>query len=537
MYPNAAAYSSSGAGASPMHSGIGATAEGVGSSLASVRTHPENQGNPVSMIPGGSPLAHGGRSFDMLHGSNMSNHYGVQSVSKGHGSSGISFPKGPAYALSPNISGPASALCGTQQGMAPSTGAFSDNPGGHSFHPGSMSPLRVGNGGSTSFYGAPGSSQGGWSGVGSGAPGVRGSSSVLATFPRLSIEGIKKELIRHLGAELPDDFWRHPTVESNLGLWSTAICTVLEVSEKDVRIEEHAKDGTVASLTEFGQVVLSHDGRMHIKAIGNLRFYRFCKRLATLIHFPGFCRDTLWKPTPVSVQKFGELFVHFIRFRENFFLEYRSALTQAKEIATDIEHVWADTEEVNREMTKQKAILLSQKAETDQMKAAKAEMAHKLCTLKTAVDESHERQKHLETRVTKIQKEREETHFELSRMVRHKEGLEDNVVRSPERLRTRHERTHETLRSTRANMKSAEDTSATLHDRGLRMEKLSKRMQKAQKWLDDHFNKTLKARLNDPFYNFAILQVVLWLYFINVIMSIFVFCSRLLSHHLSYYVP
>ncbi|CDJ39604.1 nuf2 family domain-containing protein, putative [Eimeria tenella] len=255
-------------------------------------------------------------------------------------------------------------------------------------------------------------------------------------MPSLAAAGgpeVKRELLRR-GLECPESLWKSPQAEEVQGLLSAAIKFVFGLSMTQIRVEEAAGEAKAAA--PDSRPFLTLEGRTHLKGIGNLRWFRYCQKLAKgVLGLADFSRAFVFSPTPQTALRLSAALCCFLAARDAVAaaaLPLAEALQQHQLAAARAEDELRQTEQqlqqlkADRDAQQQHAALLHK-----ELQALRNTVSSLEVELRSTEDKRSLQQKQQQ----RLRQELQEAAQELLRLQQQREDYMDQIVHSPNKLR------------------------------------------------------------------------------------------------------
>ncbi|PHJ26019.1 nuf2 [Cystoisospora suis] len=307
---------------------------------------------------------------------------------------------------------------------------------------------------------------------------------------RLSLDEIKREFAKYK-LECPDSMWKDPQTEQVQGLYSFAIEMIFGLTVNDVRIEEVTGDVRSCLPSIDSLQFLSQDGKLHAKAIGNLRFFRLCQRLNRVLGLPEFSRETFASPTPGGVLRMASAFCSFLRVREGLMKSFESQLQQREVLQQNLQQLSGNLQMVEQELVRFRAERQSQEATVKQQKEQREELEGEIRDRHTELGRLVDEFKEKKTLYGRLELEVEDLRLELMNLRQEKSDLHDQIVHSPEKLMERRDELRQQQKRLEEQLQNLERVAGRHQQLLQSLCKALKKAKKALNLVNEHRNQIL----------------------------------------------
>ncbi|KAF8820010.1 Nuf2 [Cardiosporidium cionae] len=256
-------------------------------------------------------------------------------------------------------------------------------------------------------------------------------------FERQSIEDMEKEFEK-LAIEIPSNFWKNPKSEDIHGLYSIALEEVFNLKLHDIRSEEVTGELFQPSPAYSNMHILSYDGRLHLRALGNLKFFRYCQRLCWhVLGIPNFNRDFLFKPTPTTVISFATAFVTFLKFREMVYTEHSEQFQEMNKKADGDSRLDDNLRMLQIDLNQFQSHMEQMQSDIFQCREEYSDLIGKLQGVSTEYIEMKKQSSSIHEKLTYITNNEKDISLKLAKLHYQRDALKDQIVPSPEKLMQR----------------------------------------------------------------------------------------------------
>ncbi|CBZ54946.1 putative nuf2 family domain-containing protein [Neospora caninum Liverpool] len=347
---------------------------------------------------------------------------------------------------------------------------------------------------------SPGMSQSGGLSAHSIYPSTSFSSQGSPFFPstdrggRMTLEEIKREFAKHK-LECPDTMWREPQPEQVQGLYSFAIESIFSLTVNDVRIEEVTGDVRSCLPSIDSLQFLSQDGRLHAKAIGNLRFFRLCQRLNRVLGLPDFTRETFASPSAAAVLRFASSVCTFLRLKETLWKQFEGQIQQRAALQQSLQKISQDAQLVDQELLRFRAERQTQHPVAQRQKQRRDELESELRQRHSDLGALMEQFAERQAIHGRLELELGDLVLELMNLKQEREELHDQVVHSPEKLMERRGELRLQQKHLDQQLQQLESLATSQQKLLLAFAKALKKAKKAMEILNSHRDKILAPHL------------------------------------------
>ncbi|EAA18599.1 hypothetical protein, partial [Plasmodium yoelii yoelii] len=279
-------------------------------------------------------------------------------------------------------------------------------------------------------------------------------STMNDTLPKLPFDEIRNEMNKY-GVAITPSTLKHPTTEDVQGVYSICIKYILNKDINNIRIEEFTGDLKSSMPSIDGIQILPNEGKNHLQAIGNLRFFRHCEKINKILNMDNTL-SYIFKPTSGHITKLINAFMHFMRYREQIYNENDATIKQIEE-------------------RKNESNILD-----NELKSIKSELQVLLS-------------KHEEDRIVN---ETNELIFQFSRYRQKKEDLEDQIVPSPEKLQQYNDELKDLLYEHMSHCETSKKKNEDIKNKINIADLCIKKLVNLLTILTSHINETLKVHID-----------------------------------------
>eukprot|EP00922_Rhytidocystis_sp_ex-Travisia-forbesii_P066110 GHVS01098176.1.p1 GENE.GHVS01098176.1~~GHVS01098176.1.p1 ORF type:complete len:469 (+),score=113.99 GHVS01098176.1:226-1632(+) len=309
------------------------------------------------------------------------------------------------------------------------------------------------------------------------------SSCARVAPPRLSTDELTRELTK-LNTEVIPSFWKDPQPADVQGLYSVAVEFVFGKEQKNIRVEEeHGGDLSSGLPSLRGMDVLPHEGALHIRAIGNLRFLRYCQRLCrnVLVGMQDFSRADIFKPTPERLHRFANAFVQFLRFKENVEVNLEDHSRLLREAEEERQQVEQQLRAAEASLADLNGLLEQKETGRRQAMNLQEQLNGEVFEAKANFDRLKKTSDQMRAQADSLDKEKKDLDFVLMRRRQEVQQLQDRVVTSPEMIHRMMGELKEKRREGEENSQAAAERRRVFTER---LETAQRAMGRATKYVD-----------------------------------------------------
>lgn len=310
----------------------------------------------------------------------------------------------------------------------------------------------------------------------------------------MTLEEIKREFAKHK-LECPDTMWREPQPEQVQGLYSFAIESIFSLTVNDVRIEEVTGDVRSCLPSIDSLQFLSQDGRLHAKAIGNLRFFRLCQRLNRVLGLPDFTRETFASPSAAAVLRFASSVCTFLRLKETLWKQFEGQIQQRAALQQSLQKISQDAQLVDQELLRFRAERQTQHPVAQRQKQRRDELESELRQRHSDLGALMEQFAERQAIHGRLELELGDLVLELMNLKQEREELHDQVVHSPEKLMERRGELRLQQKHLDQQLQQLESLATSQQKLLLAFAKALKKAKKAMEILNSHRDKILAPHL------------------------------------------
>ncbi|SCL92141.1 kinetochore protein NUF2, putative [Plasmodium berghei] len=312
--------------------------------------------------------------------------------------------------------------------------------------------------------------------------------------PKLPFDEIRNEMNKY-GVVITPSTLKHPTTEDVQGVYSICIKYILNKDINNIRIEEFTGDLKSSMPSIDGIQILPNEGKNHLQAIGNLRFFRHCEKINKILNMDNTL-SYIFKPTSGHITKLINAFMHFMRYREQIYNENDATIKQIEErknesnvldnelksIQSELQVLLSKHEEVRTSILNEKNIKRDYEEEIIENQNSLNSQQSILISLKSTKD--------------RIVNETNELIFQFSRYRQKKEDLEDQIVPSPEKLQQYNDELKDLLYEHMSHCETSKKKNEDIKNKINIADLCIKKLVNLLTILTSHINETLKVHID-----------------------------------------
>ncbi|UVC49838.1 hypothetical protein MACK_003450 [Theileria orientalis] len=210
------------------------------------------------------------------------------------------------------------------------------------------------------------------------------------------------EDLKQFGVDVNPEAFTNPKSKESLGLYSLAIQVVFGKTSHDIRPEEIYRQLIHPPNELLGVDFSSENVDFFKNGIGNLRLWRYCQKLHSILGLKQIQRYELFNPTPKSFYDLISSFVVYLRFREAIYSLYEVSVSNLDFLAEKELRLSEDIMNLIKENQKFKGVMADTSAEHQLLLNNKRDLEGKLLSANEEFTRFKNRKKELDLEMSKI---------------------------------------------------------------------------------------------------------------------------------------